>query len=72
MSAPRITIDHSRCVGNAQCVTLAPRVFRHNDAVQSEVVDPGAASLDLILKAARYCPTSAIKVESSSGDPLFP
>ncbi|MBM4186284.1 MAG: ferredoxin [Gemmatimonadetes bacterium] len=72
MDAPRITVDHTRCVGNAQCVTLAPAVFRHNEAVQSEVVDPSAAPLELILKAARFCPTSAIRVESASGAVLFP
>ena len=28
------------CVGNAQCVGLAPDVFRHNENRQSEVIDP--------------------------------
>ena len=51
--ALRITVDHRCCVGNAQCVNLAP-------AVQSEVVDPAGAPEAVILKAARFCPTSAV------------
>jgi ferredoxin len=35
-----IKVDHSVCMGNGQCVLLAPEVFRHNDDRQSEVVDP--------------------------------
>lgn len=66
----RITVDHERCVGNAQCVTLAPAVFRHNAAVQSEVVDPHGAPLETVLKAARFCPTGAIRVEDADGTVL--
>jgi ferredoxin len=37
------------------------------------VVDPGAAPEAVILKAARYCPTGAIRVEdATTGDVLFP
>lgn len=71
--ALRITVDHRSCVGNAQCVTLAPGVFRHNDNVQSEVVDPAGAPEAVILKAARFCPTGAIRVEDAeTGTVLFP
>ena len=73
MAALRITVDHQLCVGNAQCVGLAPAVFRHNADRQSTVVDPSGAPRDVVLKAARYCPTSAIRVEDAdTGDILFP
>ena len=69
----KITVDHRYCVGNAQCVGLAPAVFRHNDAVQSEVVNPAGAPEAVVLKAARFCPTSAIRVEdAATGEVLFP
>ena len=69
----RITVDHGLCVGNAQCVGLAPGVFRHNENRQSEVVDPAGAPEELIFKAASYCPTGAIEiVDADSGDVLFP
>jgi ferredoxin len=69
----RITVDHRFCVGNAQCVNLAPAVFRHNENVQSEVFDPAGAPEAAVLKAARFCPTSAIRVEdANTGEVLFP
>ena len=72
-AALRITVDHGLCVGNAQCVGVAPRVFRHNEDRQSEVVDPAGASEDLIMTAARLCPTGAIQVvDARSGEVLLP
>ena len=69
----KITVDHGLCVGNAQCVGLAPEVFRHKENRQSEVVDPDAAPADTVLKAASYCPTGAIRVEDArTGETLFP
>ena len=71
--ALRITVDHELCVGNAQCVRVAPVVFRHNDDVQSEVVDPAGAPEHAVLSAARLCPTNAIRVEdTTTGEVLFP
>ncbi|MFN8572098.1 MAG: ferredoxin [Gemmatimonadaceae bacterium] len=69
----RITVDHELCVGNGQCVNVAPGVFRHNDYVQSEVVNPAGATEQAVLRAAHLCPTSAIRVEDAvTGDVLFP
>jgi len=71
--ALRVTVDHGLCVGNAQCVGLAPAVFRHNDNRQSEVVDPDAAPPEVVLRAASYCPTGAIEVaDAVSGERLYP
>ena len=71
--ALEIRVDHGLCVGNAQCVGLAPNVFRHNDNRQSEVVDPAGAPDELILKAAGYCPTGAIEVlDADTGKRLYP
>ena len=69
----RITVDHGLCVGNAQCVGLAPSVFRHNENRQYEVVDPAGAPEHVILTAASYCPTGAIEVaDAETGEILFP
>lgn len=71
--ALRIVVDHRSCVGNAQCLNLAPGVFRHNANLQSEVIDPAGAPEAVILKAARFCPTGAIRVEDAgTGEVLFP
>jgi ferredoxin len=69
----RITVDHGVCMGNGQCVALAPEVFRHNDDRQSEVVDPAGAPENVVLQAAGYCPTGAITVvDARTGEVLFP
>jgi ferredoxin len=69
----RITVDHDLCMGNGQCVFLAPEVFRHNANRQSEVVDPSGASEETVVKAAGFCPTGAISVtDASTGESLFP
>ena len=69
----RIEVDHDRCVGMGMCLTLAVGVFRHNEQRQSEVVDPGADSVEAILEAAENCPTAAIRVEdATTGEVLFP
>jgi ferredoxin len=68
-----VVVDHDLCVGNAQCVGLAPAVFQHNDDRQSEVVDPSAAPAEVVLQAARLCPTGAIQVlDRSTREVLFP
>jgi ferredoxin len=69
----RVTVDHDRCVGNGQCVFVAPDVFRHNENRQSEAVDPDAAPVELVVQAATYCPTGAIVVaDAETGEQLFP
>ncbi len=68
-----ISVDHSRCVGNAMCVATAPGVFAHNRDRQSEAVDPDGAPEETILQAAISCPTGAISVELiDTGERLFP
>ena len=68
-----VTVDHDLCVGNGQCVFLAPEVFRHNDARQSEAVDPAGAPEEGVLEAAGSCPTGAIAVaDAATGEALFP
>jgi ferredoxin len=69
----RVTVDHDLCVGNGQCVFIAPEVFRHNDERQSEAVAPDAAPVERVVQAATYCPTGAIEVaDAETGERLFP
>lgn len=68
-----VSVDHDICVGNGSCLRMAPRVFRHNDQRQSEVIDPAAGSERSILDAAANCPVGAIRVTmADSGEQLFP
>jgi ferredoxin len=68
-----VKVDHAVCMGNGQCVFLAPEVFRHNENRQSEVIDPAGAHPELVLKAAGSCPTGAIRVaDAETRETLFP
>ena len=68
-----VRVDDSLCVGNGTCLTIAPGVFAHNAARQSEVVDPAGDTEERILEAARNCPVAAIQVEvAATGERLFP
>jgi ferredoxin len=70
--ALRVRIDHTRCVGNATCTTIAPGVFKLNDDRQSEAISSVGEPEEVILKAAENCPVSAIRVEdAATGERLF-
>lgn len=58
----KVEVDHDLCVGNGSCLRIAPRVFRHNDQRQSEVIDAAGASDEVIMEAAINCPVGAIRV----------
>jgi ferredoxin len=69
----RVWVDHTACVGNAMCETIATKSFRLNDNRQSEAMDPPGDSETAILEAAENCPVSAIFVEDAeTGERLFP
>jgi len=67
----QIAIDRAECIGSGQCVAVAPRAFRLDDAMKAAIIDPEAESLDRVLEAAEICPARAIYV-SQGGDSLFP
>ena len=67
-----VTVDHTKCVGNATCLTIATHVFEHNWDRQSVVVNPEGDPPELILEAADNCPVSAIRVnDAETGEVLF-
>jgi ferredoxin len=62
-------IDEGACAAHGDCADIAPEVFRLEDV--AVVVGEGPA--DLILKAARACPSSAINVfDAESGKCVYP
>lgn len=69
----RVWVEHTTCVGNAMCESIATRSFRLNDNRQSEAIEPLGDSEEAILEAAENCPVSAIFVEDAeTGERLFP
>jgi len=67
----QIAIDRAECIGSGQCVAVAPRTFRLDDAMKAAVIDPQAETLENILEAAEICPTRAIYVSQGKYS-LFP
>ncbi|MDD5462369.1 MAG: cytochrome P450 [Methylococcales bacterium] len=61
----QIKIDRELCQGHATCMAEAPELFQVDDAGNVTVLQE-SPSLDLLekaRKAAKYCPTKAIKIE---------
>ncbi len=64
------TIDEVGCAAHGDCVDEAPQVFALNGQV-AEVI--GSGPDDLILAAAKGCPSVAIIVtDSATGDQVYP
>lgn len=59
----RVTIDETRCNGNASCVLRAPDVFELTDdgaAARVLIEDVEGAQADLVRELVTECPTQAI------------
>jgi ferredoxin len=68
----QVRINRHECCGNAQCVEIAPDVFALDHQQKAKVLDPEAASLELLIEAAEACPCQAIGIEDDEGNPVFP
>lgn len=61
------SVDPELCIGSGDCTRVAPRAFRLDDDQGVSIALPdGVAStgLEVLLQAARGCPTQAITVVS--------
>jgi ferredoxin len=68
-----VAVDRELCAGNGNCVRLAPTAFRIDEGSgTSSAVPEGLddAGLDLLVRAARQCPTNAIRVVDDDGTVL--
>jgi ferredoxin len=68
----QVRIRRSECCGNAACVDIAPAVFALDSRNKSVVLDPEAATPELLREAAEACPCQAIQLEDDQGNPTFP
>jgi len=63
------TIDEAGCIGQGDCMELLPDVFEVGDCAR--VIGTGPD--DLLMQAARECPTEAIiLLDSESGEQVYP
>ena len=68
----RIKIDRTLCTGYAECVGIAPEVFKLGADNISVVLDAEAADEEAVLDAARACPVDAITVLDEFDDQWWP
>jgi ferredoxin len=61
-------VDELACAGHGDCAVIAPDVFD----LQDVAVVIGTAPDDLMLEAARACPSTAIAVYDDSGARVYP
>jgi ferredoxin len=64
----RLKIDELSCAGHGDCAVVAPDVFEIDDVA----VVVGTAADDVLLEAARACPSVAITVVDESGAQVYP
>lgn len=81
----RVRVDRELCIGAASCIALLPEVFELDEegkalikaldgSKTSEWTDYSKLSVEaqLILEAARSCPTNAIIIEDDDGKQIYP
>ena len=61
-------VDEFACAGHGDCAVIAPDVFDIEDVA----VVVGTAGDNLILEAARACPSTAIAVYDEGGSQVYP
>ena len=67
-----VSIDQSRCIGAGNCVHIAPRAFQLDEDNIAYLVDPGSVDDDVLLDAAKSCPTDAIYLDTQEGEAVYP
>lgn len=70
--AVEVSVDPELCIGSGDCVRLVPSAFAIDEAqgVSVPLPDAAAADPDLLVRAARGCPTQAIRVVAADGTVL--
>ena len=73
MKISRVEIDRNLCVGSATCVVIAPGAFELDSGGISIFRKDGLkVDTETLLKAAKSCPTQAIRVFDESGRKIWP
>jgi ferredoxin len=66
-------VDRDLCIGAATCVAIAPQTFLLDSDAKAIILDTTELdSDDIIIDAARGCPTAAIIIEDDQGNRIFP
>jgi ferredoxin len=67
-----VSVDPDLCIGSGDCVRIAPQAFQIDEAAGVSVPLPGAGDVDVevLLRAARTCPTQSIRLVAADGHVL--
>lgn len=68
----KIIVDRNLCIGAASCIAVAPGVFELDSENKAVVYNAKGADDEMILLAAKSCPTQAILVFDEDGNQIFP
>ncbi len=82
----KLKVDRNLCIGASNCVAIAPIVFKLDEEGKSVIIKKdGTATSDLtdyidinekdaqiIMEAARACPTLAIYIYDDNGKQIYP
>lgn len=67
-----IVVDREKCISAGSCVAVAPEVFELDGEGKAVVKNATGDSDEMILDAARACPTLAITIIDSNGKQVVP
>jgi len=68
-----VKIDRDLCIGAATCLAIAPEVFTLDSEAKAVILSSADQTPDdVILDAARGCPTAAISLTNAQGEKIFP
>ncbi len=67
-----IVVDREKCISAGSCVAVAPEVFELDGEGKAIVKNATGDSDEMILDAAKACPTLAITLIDSNGKQVVP
>ena len=67
-----IVVDREKCISAGSCVAVAPEVFELDGEGKAVVKNATGDSDEIILDAARACPTLAITIVDNNGKQIVP
>ncbi|MDP2789849.1 MAG: ferredoxin [bacterium] len=67
-----IIVDREKCISAGSCVAVAPEVFELDGEGKAVVKNATGDSDEMILDAAKACPTLAITLIDSNGKQVVP
>lgn len=69
----KIRVDRDLCIGAATCVAVTVKTFNLDSQAKAIILESAdQENEDVIIEAAKACPTTAIIIENDKGERIFP